>query len=288
MSTLKEIKGRIASVRSTLKITSAMKMVSSAKLHRAQQAIGNMVPYEEKLKGILAHLLESDGVSLPGRESPDEQARRRVALVCVSSNSSLCGSFNANVLRQTLSELESLRKDGYTDEDVDIYCVGKKVADVVRKAGRKFSDWSSIAEKPSYHNASELARTLVESYNSGKVDKVLLVYNHMASTASQPTLVQTYLPITELSSESGDATDYILEPDPQALLDSLLPKVMLLKMYTVLLDANAAEHAARTVAMQMASDNADKLLSELSLEYNKRRQQAITNELLDLAGGLAQ
>jgi len=301
MPSLKEIKSRIASVRSTLKITSAMKMVSSAKLHHAQQAIGNMVPYEAKLHGILADLLGDEavvksidaGILAPsGFDTKSMVAKStgaRVALVAFSSCSSLCGAFNSNAIKNLNATVASLQEAGFSKEDIDIYPVGRKIADAARKSGCVVKgDWSALAEKPDYKGAAELAELVSASFKSGEVKQVALLYNHYASNASQPSLRETYLPLS-LATVSGDEStqedDYIIEPSAVEMVNVLLPKVLLLKMYTVLLDANAAEHAARVVAMQIASDNADKLLDELSLEYNKRRQQAITNELLDIVGG---
>ena len=167
------------------------------------------------------------------------------------------------------------------------YAVGRKVAEAVSKAGFELAgDYSDMADKPSYERASDLASGLIDSFTEGEVGQVLFLYNHFASTASQPSVQENYLPLSlhEYGSAS-EPVDYILEPDPMALVKDLLPKVLMLKMYTVVLDANAAEHAARTVAMQVATDNAQDLIAELTLAYNKGRQQEITAEILDLVGG---
>ena len=290
MASLKEVKGRIATVNNTRKITSAMKMVASAKLHKAQGAITNMLPYECSLHRLFTNFLSGGDV-----QSCYTVARevKRIALVVFSSNSSLCGGFNANVIKHTtqwLDEHQSLGK-----EQILVYPVGKKVADALVKQGYAVQgDFQHMADKPSFAEASALAQQLMDMFEKGKVDRVELLYNHFKSTASQILTHEVYLPLQtcppddrkeEGARERKEETDYILEPSREELLATLLPKVLRMKLYTVLLDSNASEHAARTMAMQIATDNADDLLQELTLMYNKTRQQAITNELLDIVGG---
>ena len=288
MASLKETKTRIASVKSTLQITTAMKMVAAAKLHRAQQAIGNMVPYQEKLHEILQDLLVGSGVRA-SVESPllTPSDNRRVAIVAFSSNSSLCGGFNATAVKSLLGELDRLQAEGLTWEDIDFYPAGRKVAEAGRKVGLKAAmDASHLLDKPAYAPAAQLAQTLIERFEKGEIGRIILLYNHYKSNASQPPVRETYLPLTLPETADGPVEeDLIVEPGKKQVLESLLPKVLLLKIYTVLMDSYAAEQAARTVAMQLASDNADELLEQLTLEYNKRRQQAITSELLDIVGG---
>ena len=288
MASLKEVKGRIATVNNTRKITSAMKMVASAKLHKAQGAITNMLPYERRLHGLLTNLLGGSEVLV--WNTPREV--KRVALVVFSSNSSLCGGFNANVIKhatQWLDEYQALGKD-----NILIYPVGKKVADALSKMGYTIQgNFQHLADKPSFAEAAELAQGLMNLFTRGEVDRVELLYNHFKSTASQILTREVYLPMASEvchperseGSRIHQETDYILEPSREELLATLLPKVLRMKLYTVQLDSNASEHAARTMAMQIATDNADDLLQELTLMYNKTRQQAITNELLDIVGG---
>ncbi len=308
MSGLKEIKNRIASVKNTLKITSAMKMVASAKLHKAQAVIGNKLPYEQQLRRILSGLLQSDDLRTALKaelkmgdkssvvlqdvevdEFPSKEKIERVAVVAFSSNSSLCGAFNANMVRKFNETIDALRERGYADGDIDVYAVGRKIADAARKAGLEIHrDCSEMADKPSYENSSDLAEELIDSFTEGEVSQVIFIYSHFASTASQPTVRENYLPLALRdfgSTTDAFPVDYTLEPDPLTLVKALLPKVLMLKMYTVFLDANAAEHAARTMAMQIATDNAQDLIAELTLAYNKGRQQEITSEILDLIGG---
>lgn len=287
MASLKEIKGRIASVRSTLKITSAMKMVASAKLHKAQSAIENMLPYERKLREILQELLPSvaGGVSL----APAEGGSQAVAIVAFSSNSSLCGGFNANVIRDTKARVAALKAEGVAD--ITVYSVGRKMADAMRAAGYPSpADYSGLLSNQTYAGASDLASGLTEAFKSGKYARVELIYNHFVSTATQVVQNEVYLPMSiapEGESSLGEE-DLIVEPDKQQMLEALLPRVLGLRIWTTVLDTTAAEHAARTVAMQTATDNAEAILQDLTLEYNKSRQQKITAEILDLVGGSQQ
>lgn len=285
-------------------------MVASAKLHKAQVAIGGKLPYEQKLHHILSGLLQDDdlqkamhdrlGFGNPHGHSavvlqdigldqiPTKDVYPRIAIVAFSSNSSLCGAFNANAIKKYQETVRILEGQGYDREDIDIYVVGRKMADAVCKSGYAIkADLSEIADKPSYDAAADLASDLVDSFISGEVAQVVLVYSHFASPASQPVVRENYLPLPLHDYDEGvdEPIDYLLEPDPISLVKHLLPQVLLLKMYTVILDANAAEHAARTLAMQIASDNAQDLIAELTLAYNKGRQQEITAEILDLVGG---
>ena len=291
MPSLKEIKGRISSVGSTLKITSAMKMVSAAKLRKAQKAISNMLPYKEQLQRILLALI-GDGPlpsSFLSPETEDAPAKRpSVAYVCFSSNSALCGGFNASVIRKAQ---EAVRESVAAGAEVTVYSVGRKMADAMRREGFPSPhDYTELSAKCDYSGAAELGAELVEGFRSGRFDKVELIYNHYKSSASQPTVREQYLPLTGLPQTDGTPTgeaqrEYIIEPDRMSEIERLLPEVLRLKIYGTLLDSATAEQAARTVAMQMATDNAEALLADLTLEYNKSRQQKITAEILDLEGG---
>ena len=292
MASLKEIKSRMNSVNGTLKITSAMKMVASSKLRKAQKAIGNLLPYEQQMHRILADLL-TDDISA-GDRYVARRPVKKVAIVAFSSNSSLCGGFNSAAVRHFEEAVGQYRSQGLSADDFFIFPVGKKMAEAVKKMGlQPQGDYSLMADRPSYADTSRLAVKLMEMFASGQVDRVELIYNHCKSMSSQIPVRETYLPVS-LERRPADSTeedtgkaasDYIVEPSASSVLDTLLPKVLLLKMYAVLLDACAAEHSARTVAMQVATDNGKELLQELSLQYNKQRQQSITDELLDIAGG---
>ena len=281
MPSLKEIKGRITSVRSTLKITSAMKMVASAKLHKAQNAIGGMLPYQTRMNHILEGLI-GEGVSFSGSPFAEGREVRNVAVIAFASNASLCGGFNSNAIRLAKKTIEEYESQGVS---VTVFAVGRKMAESLKKSGRPSSgDWNDISEHPSFEGSSLLAKEVMDGFESGRFDKVEIVYNHYASTASQPTVREVWLPLT-IESGMGKEIEYIVEPSREELILTLIPNYLRLKLFTILLDTAAAEHAARTVAMQTATDNGNEILEDLTLEYNKSRQQRITSELLDIAGG---
>ena len=284
MATLKETKARIASVRSTLKITSAMKLVASAKLRKAQQAAENCGAYERELASIL-EAISVAGHGRPDRPSFDEPAPSKVAVVALSSNSSLCGGFNNNVIKKAREVIAEIGADS-----VELYAIGRKISDALAKTGLKsVRDYADLSAHPSYSEAASLADELVDRYNSGRFSKVILVWNHFISTASQKPFVETYLPFEHKEADSSSVEEllaqYLIEPDLKELYAELLPKTLRLRIYSLLLDSAAAEHAARTVAMQTATDNGNEILEQLTLEYNKGRQAKITADILDLAGG---
>ena len=306
MPTLKEIKGRIGSVKSTLKITSAMKLVSSAKLRKAQNAIETMRPYEKALQDMLASLQGSEISPLASLGRNDNEVSAVIssavekslptAIVAIASNSSLCGGFNANVI----AKVRSVRRPG----DV-VFSIGRKMADAMQKDGFPSPrNFTQLSEHPAYAPAAQLVEDLAEDMEKGRYSQVLLVYTHFVSTARQVPVVEVLLGKAESEAEgnyfsqgfaknqfpsaierNSRPEDIIIEPGRKELLKELRPKTLKLKLYAALLDSAAAEHAARTVAMQTATDNAENLLQELTLQYNKGRQQKITNEILDLAGG---
>jgi len=288
MASLREVKDRIVSVKSTRKITSAMKMIASSKLRRAQTAITNFLPYSEKLDSILSNLLSSD----TGYDSPFAQERelKKVAIVTLSSNSSLCGAFNANVIKE-FNAVYSKYQSQLGSENTLVYPMGKKINDAVKK--RKISsqgDYQQILDKTVYQDVANLANELIDKYLKGEVDKIILIYHHFKSTASQVLTQSTFLPVdlTSLQGEDNNSSfqsDYILEPSREEILTALIPKVLISRLYAAILDSLASEHAARTMAMQVATDNADELIQDLTIQYNKTRQQSITNELLDIIGG---
>lgn len=292
MASLKEVKTRIASVNSTRKITSAMKMVASSKLHHAQQAIESMRPYEHQLSHIMSTFVANMEESI---ESPYAGSReiKRVAIVVYTSNSSLCGAFNANVVKAFNHKLDDYKKAGI--EVVKVYALGKKAADAVAKVGfNNPTDYSTLLDHPSYKKASDIATEIMDLYTTGQIDKAELIYHHFKSAGSQILTEETFLPIeldtTSNNNQEGNkqAIDFIAEPSKEDVIAELIPKSLHLKLFTALLDSLASEHAARVIAMQAATDNADDLLRELTLTYNKTRQQAITSELLDIVGGSMQ
>ena len=320
MPSLKEIKGRIASVNSTRKITSAMKMVASSKLHHAQVAIQNMLPYETMLEHILKSFLAAEAEAHTIFDQP--RPVHRAALVVFSSNSSLCGGFNANIIKRMQQVVAEYREQGVTE--VEIYPIGRKVYEKAKKLGYDVQgEFAALADKPNVRQCIDIAMELGEKFYDGKIDKVEIIYHHFKSAGSQVLTRKTFLPIdieeelerdherdltsiaaTKESQEylkknrkkkvkvnaQGEEVpplndNFIVEPDMDTVLSQLLPKFAHLMLYTALLDSVASEHAARMVAMQTATDNADELLRQLNLQYNKSRQQAITSELLDIVGG---
>jgi len=279
---LKEIKTRIASVGNTRKTTSAMKMVSSVKLRKAQQAIQYALPYSEMLDRILQRLS-----TVPSVQSASELVQQRevsrVAVVGFSSDSSLCGGFNANIIRYTKGVVQELKKQ--TAGEPLLYTVGMKITDSLTKEGLKpNTGYSGILAKRIYADAEKMADELMDLYLNHKIDKVVLAYTHFVSPGCQRITQETLLPVSIPVSQQNQELDYILEPSAGELLSELLPKSVRMKLFTVMLDSFTSEQAARVIAMQAATENADTLIGELTLLYNKLRQQAITNELLDLAG----
>lgn len=291
MASLKEVKTRIASVNSTRKITSAMKMVASSKLHHAQLAIERMRPYERQL----SHIMSTFVGSMEGEiDTPyaGEREVKRVAIVLYTSNSSLCGGFNANVIKAFNRKVEAYRQQGI--DIVSVYPLGKKAYDAVVKAGfTPSADYAALLDHPSYEKAAQVAAEIMESYAEGEIDRADLIYHHFKSAGSQILTEEDFLPIKLQTADVDSAShttqlDFIVEPSKEEVISQLVPKSLHLKLFTALLDSLASEHAARVMAMQVATDNADELLRELTLTYNKTRQQAITNELLDIVGGSMQ
>lgn len=290
MPSLKEIKGRITSVGGTLKITSAMKLVASAKLHKAQAAIEGALPYQRQLEGIM-RMAVSGEVRHP--LCTPHADRKTVALISIASNTSLCGGYNAGVIRQTVAALEQYREEGLR---VRLIVMGRKPDQALVKWAKGQGSWLSLerdyverGDKPAYADASRLALSLADDFLGGRLDGVELIYMHFKNTASQVLTREALLPLSLNVGEAGEeASANIMEPSREALLQALVPDALAMKMYTVMLDAQAAEHAARTVAMQTATDNANELLDELRIQYNKGRQAAITSELLDIVGGSMQ
>lgn len=289
MASLKEVKTRIASVNSTRKITSAMKMVASSKLHCAQQAIESMRPYERQLTRIMSTFVGS----MEGEVDTAYAAQRdvkRVVIVLFTSNSSLCGGYNANAVKAFVKKVEEYRSRNI--EVCRVYAMGKKAAEAVGKL-KNFDlvDKSALLDHPSYQEAAKVASELMDLYVKGDIDEVDLIYHHFKSAGTQILTTETFLPIDlhADSTEEGATNNlnFIVEPSIGDVVNQLIPKSLHMRLYTALLDSLASEHAARVIAMQVATDNADDLLRELTLTYNKTRQQAITNELLDIAGGSA-
>lgn len=287
MASLKEVRARIASVTSTRKITSAMRMVSAAKLRRAQDAITNYLPYEQKLTTMLGDLLafSSGNLNIPLSE---KREIKRVAIVVISSNASLCGAFNSNVIKK-LEEVVGNYKQ-LDKKDILVYALGKKVADASRKRGLPSQvDLQHVVDKPDFEHIANLANELMDLFLKQEIDAVELIYNHFKNAAVQQLRSEKLLPLNpeakKSSTTDGYILDYILEPDDQFLISRLVPKAVKNKLYSALLDSVAGEFGARTTAMQIATENAGDMINDLKLKYNKARQEAITKEIIDIVGG---
>lgn len=295
MASLKEVKDRIESVKSTKQITSAMKMIASSKLRKAEQVVASFLPYSTKLNEVLINLLASDS----SFDSPFAQKReiKKVAIVAFSSNSSLCGAYNANILKELhLTYKKYLSKLGA--DNIVVYPIGKKVLDFTKKQNINHvesPDFLEMADKPSFPLVLQLSQELISNFLAQKVDQIILIYTHFHSMGTQKATKSTYLPfdLNSVKEESknnektakNNSIEYLLEPSKENLLSELIPKVLSSNLYATLLDSSVSEHASRNLAMQIATDNATDLVDDLTIEYNKNRQSAITNELLDIIGG---
>ena len=285
MANLKEIRIRIQSVNSTKQITSAMKMVSAAKLRRAQEAITRMRPYADKLSEILSNLSSSLDTS-EGIYSEERNAEN-VLLVAITSNRGLCGGFNSNVIKR----IRTLVKEEYAGKNVTVLSIGKKANDFYSKTAH-FSnelpgDLAKVYDNLNYETVAPVAEMLMDAFVEKKFDKVVLVYNRFKNAAVQILMAEQFLPVLppDTDDNSSVSADYIFEPEKEEIVQELIPKSLKTQLYSALLDSNAAEHGARMTAMHQATENATELVKELRLTYNKARQAAITNEILEIVSG---
>ena len=280
MANLKEIRNRITSVQSTMQITSAMKMVSAAKLKKAQDAITAMRPYAEKL----TELLQSVSATLDGDAGGQYTSQReinKVLIVAITSNRGLCGAFNTNVIKQA-----KVVADGYAGKQVDIFAIGKKGNDVLRKTNTVIANKSEIFDNLTFENVAEIADVLTEKFITGEYDKIEVVYNQFKNAATQIVQTEQFLPLAPIASDkSVSSGDYIFEPSKEEIVLTLIPKSLKTQLYKSIRDSFASEHGARMTAMHKATDNATELRNQLKLTYNKARQAAITNEILEIVGG---
>ena len=280
MANLKEIRNRISSVSSTMQITSAMKMVSAAKLKKAQDSITAMRPYSDKL----TELLQGLSASLPeGRESVYSEQRdvKNVLLVVISSNRGLCGAFNSNIIK----EVNKLTDTIYKGKNVELLTIGKRADDILSKSLNVVSSHNDIYDDLTFSNVEKVALSVMNSFVDGKYDKVELIYNKFKNAASQIVTKEQFLPILPLEVEEGASLDYIFEPNQEEIVETLIPKSLKIQFLKGIRDSYASEHGARMTAMHMATDNANELRNQLKLTYNKARQAAITNEILEIVGG---
>ncbi len=281
MANLKEIRSRISSVGSTMQITSAMKMVSAAKLKRAQDAITQMRPYANKLTELLVNLSSNLDVADGGLFS-EKRDLSKVLLVLITSNRGLCGGFNANIIKKSKSLIE---KD-YKNIDVDIISVGKKSSEYFTKNGYNvISTHDDLYSELNFNNTSIIAQNIMDYFVDGSYDKILLIYNQFKNAATQIVMNEQFLPIESSIDNNSSVVDYIYEPNQKDIIENLIPKSLKTQLYKAVLDSHASEHGARMTAMHKATDNAGELKKDLTLQYNKARQAAITGEILEIVGG---
>ncbi|OBX22612.1 ATP synthase F1 subunit gamma [Gelidibacter algens] len=280
MANLKEIRNRISSVSSTMQITSAMKMVSAAKLKKAQDAITAMRPYSDKLTELLQNLsatLDADS----GSKFSEQREVNKVLLVSITSNRGLAGAFNSNIIKQT----NRLINEDYAGKEVSILAIGKKTNDAFKKGNRVVANKSSLYDDLTFDNVAEVAELLMDTFIKEEADKIVLVYNKFKNAATQEIMKEQFLPIVPMEKDDDVQADYIFEPSKAEIVKQLIPKSLKTQLYKALRDSFASEHGARMTAMHKATDNATELRDQLKLTYNKARQASITNEILEIVGG---
>ena len=281
MANLKEIRNRIASVSSTMQITSAMKMVSAAKLKKAQDAITAMRPYSDKLTELIQDLSASADTDQPNPYTVVRQ-EEKILLVAITSNRGLCGAFNTNVIKETLR----LSKEEFEGKTVELVTIGKKGSDILSKSLPFKSSHDDVFDDLTFDNTAKVAGSIMEAFAGAEYDKVVLIYNRFKNAATQLITVEPFLPIVSESSEEETSNgDYLFEPSQAEIIDELLPKSLKIQLFKAIRDSLASEHGARMTAMHKATDNATELRDQLKLTYNKARQAAITNEILEIVGG---
>ncbi|HJS01532.1 MAG TPA: ATP synthase F1 subunit gamma [Flavobacterium sp.] len=279
MANLKEIRNRISSVSSTMQITSAMKMVSAAKLKKAQDAITAMRPYAEKLTELLQNLSATlDGNT--GGAFAEQREINKVLIVAITSNRGLCGAFNSNIIKEVKS-----RAEFYKGKTVDVFAIGKKGNDVLKKTNKVIDNQSAIFDSLTFENVSTIAEVLMDKFVAGEYDKIELVYNHFKNAATQIVKTEQFLPLAPIIGGEAIPSDYIFEPSKEEIVLTLIPKSLKTQLYKGVRDSFASEHGARMTAMHKATDNATELRNQLKLTYNKARQAAITGEILEIVGG---
>jgi len=280
MANLKEIRNRITSVSSTMQITSAMKMVSAAKLKKAQDAITAMRPYSDKLTELLQSLSASLN-SGSGSKFAEQREVENVLIVSITSNRGLCGAFNSNIIKQT----QRLISDTYADKNVSVLAVGKKANDAFAKKDIVIANRSDVFDDLTFDNVAEIAEMLMEKFLNNEYDKIEIVYNKFKNAATQIVMTEQFLPIVPIEGDEENTADYVFEPSKVEIIEELIPKSLKTQLYKGVRDSFASEHGARMTAMHKATDNATELRDQLKLTYNKARQASITNEILEIVGG---
>ena len=280
MANLKEIRNRISSVSSTMQITSAMKMVSAAKLKKAQDAITAMRPYADKLTELLQSLsatLDADS----GSKYANQREVKKVLLVPITSNRGLAGAFNSNIIKETAK----IASETFANKEVTYLTIGKKANDAFKKSNKVVANKSNVYDDLTFDNVAEIAETLMDKFVTGEADKVILVYNKFKNAATQEIMTEQFLPIVPVAGDANVNLDYIFEPSKVEIVEQLIPKSLKTQLYKAIRDSFASEHGARMTAMHKATDNATELRDQLKLTYNKARQASITNEILEIVGG---
>ena len=284
MANLKEIRNRISSVSSTMQITSAMKMVSAAKLKRAQDAVTRLRPYASKLRYILENV--SGSLDISENKYAENRGSEKVLIVAISSNRGLCGGFNTNVIKK----VNFLIQNDFNQSKVSVLCLGKKIKDVIKKTDVYFvndtlSTLEDIMGNTSFERVSEIGEELMRLFRAEEFDKIVVVYNQFINAANQAVQVEDFLPVVQEANNNASPNDYIFEPNKSDIVASLIPKSLKTQLFKAILDSTASEHGARMTAMHKATDNASDLKKTLTLSYNKAGQAAITNEILEIVGG---
>ncbi|OYX28393.1 MAG: ATP synthase F1 subunit gamma [Flavobacteriales bacterium 32-35-8] len=280
MANLKEIRNRITSVSSTMQITSAMKMVSAAKLKKAQDAITAMRPYADKLTELLQSLsatLDADS----GSKFSTQREVKKVLIVAITSNRGLAGAFNSNIIK----EVNRLASQTYANQEVSYVAIGKKANDAFKKTNKVIANESSVLDDLNFENVANIAQMLMDKFVAGEFDKIEIVYNKFKNAATQIVTTEQFLPIVPIEGSANNNADYIFEPSKVEIVEQLIPKSLKTQLYKGVRDSFASEHGARMTAMHKATDNATELRNQLKLTYNKARQAAITNEILEIVGG---
>lgn len=280
MANLKEIRNRISTISSTMQITSAMKMVSAAKLKKAQDAITDMRPYADKLTGLLQNLNANLDVDSRSKFA-DQREVKKVLLVPISSNRGLCGAFNSNILKQA----SSLIKETFAAREVHVLAIGKKANDYFEKSGNVVANESSVFTDLTFDNVGRVTQMIMDKFAECEYDQVFLVYNQFKNAVTQIVQTEQFLPILPFSGGSANNAEYIFEPSKPKIVEQLIPKSLKMQLYKAVCDSFASEHGARMTAMHKATDNATELRDQLKLTYNKARQAAITAEILEIVGG---
>jgi len=283
MANLKEIRTRISSVQKTKQVTAAMKMVSAAKLKKAQDAIVQIRPYADKLHEILSNLT--------GSLNPDDnlygvqRKADKILLIAITSNKGLCGAFNSNVIKQVNVLTEGVYADQNQKGNLEVLCIGKQANEILKKTHKVIGERNSLYDDLSFENVSALAESIMEEFVEGKYDKVELVYNQFKNAGVQILTTEQFLPVQHEEEENNVQSDYIFEPNKEEIVQDLIPKSLKTQFFKAMLDSFASEHGARMTAMHKATDNASDLIQDLNLTYNKARQAAITNEILEIVSG---